>query len=121
MLSSTLLTQNDSLAALNKKETISLKDIFKNVSFIGTRTSGDLIRDKIKNIIDLDKIAIIDFKDIEGITQGFGDSIIGIFVRAYGRNYVKKNIKAINYNEEIKTILNWVVDYNSSIKESAVN
>jgi len=104
----------------NKEEIISLKSIFNNISFIGTRPSGEIIRKKIDNAIAVGKKAIIDFDGIDGITQSFGDEIIGIYVRFFGSDYIKKNIQAINYNEEIKTILNWVVRYSNEMAEKEI-
>lgn len=104
----------------NKEEIISLKSIFNNISFIGTRPSGEIIRKRIDNTIVAGKKAIIDFDGIDGITQSFGDEIIGIYVRFFGADYIKKNIQAINYNEEIKTILNWVVRYSIEMAEKEI-
>lgn len=103
-----------------KEEIISLKNIFNNISFIGTRPSGEIIRKKVDDIIVANKKAIIDFDGIEGITQSFGDEIIGIYVRFFGVEYIKKNIQAINYNEDIKTILNWVVRYSNEMAEKEI-
>jgi len=101
----------------NKEETISLKSMFDNISFVGMRLSGEKVRQKIDETIANGKKAVIDFAGIDGITQGFGDEIIGIYVRTFGTDYIKKNIQAINYNEEIKTILNWVVRYSNEMAE----
>lgn len=104
----------------NKEEIISLKNIFNNISFIGTRPSGEIIRKRIDDTIVAGKKAIIDFDGIDGITQSFGDEIIGIYVRFFGVDYIKKNIQAINYNDEIKTILNWVVNYSNEMAEKEI-
>ncbi len=104
----------------NNEEIISLKQVFNDINFIGTRPSGEIIRKKIDEIIASGKKAIIDFDEIEGITQSFGDEIIGIYVRFFGVDYIKKNIQAINYNDEIKTILNWVVNYSNEMAEQEI-
>jgi len=97
--------------------TIKLNEIFPGIAFLGARASGEIVREKMEKAIDNGDTVIIDFDGIEDITQGFGDEIIGIFTRAYGKEFVKKNIKAVNYSESIKTVLNWVVSYSSKYYE----
>ncbi len=92
---------------------IKIKDMFPNVSFIGTRPSGEKVREIMENAFDAGNTVTLDFEGIEGITQGFGDEVIGIITRCYGRDFIKNNVKAINYNDEIREVLNWVVDYSN--------
>ena len=92
---------------------IRIKDMFPSVSFLGTRPSGEKIREIMERVFEEDNAVTLDFSGIEGITQSFGDEIIGIFTRYYGRDFIKKNVKAINYNGEIREVLNWVVDYSN--------
>lgn len=97
-----------------KSVVIKIKDMFPDVTFIGTRPSGEKVRELMEKIIfDEDSTVILDFDGIEGITQSFGDEIIGIFTRYHGRDFIKQKIKAVNYNGEIKEVLNWVVDYSN--------
>ena len=96
-----------------KNVVIRIKDIFPGVSFLGTRPSGEKIREMMEEIFKEGNTVTLDFAGIEGITQGFGDEIIGIFTRYYGRDFIKQNVKAVNYNGEIKEVLNWVVDYSN--------
>lgn len=90
---------------------IKIKDIFRDVDFIGTRPSGEKIITMMETTFKEGNTVTLDFESINGITQSFGDEIIGIFTRYYDRDFIKKNIKAINYNGEIRQVLNWVVDY----------
>jgi len=92
---------------------IKLNEIFPGIAFLGARASGEIVREKMEKAFDNGNTVVIDFDGIEDITQGFGDEIVGIFTRAYGKEFVKKNIKVINYSEEIKVVLNWVVNYSS--------
>jgi hypothetical protein len=92
---------------------IKLKKIFPEIAFLGARVSGEIIREQMEKAINNGDTVVLDFDGIEDITQGFGDEIVGIFTRAYGKEFVKKNIKVVNYSEEIKVILNWVVSYSS--------
>jgi len=101
------------MGAKVSKVIIKLKEIFPGITFLGTRVSGEKVREIIEKEIENGNSIIIDFDLIEEITQSFGDEIIGIFTRAYGKEFVKNNIKAVNYNEEIKVVLNWVVNYSN--------
>jgi len=92
---------------------IKLKEIFPGLDFLGARMSGEMIREQMEKSLDNGDTVVLDFDGIEDITQGFGDEIVGIFTRAYGKEFVKKNIKVVNYSEEIKVVLNWVVSYSS--------
>ena len=90
---------------------IKLNEIFPGIAFLGARASGEIVREKMEKVLDNGDTVVLDFDGIEDITQGFGDEIVGIFTRAYGKEFVKKNIKVVNYSEDIKIILNWVVSY----------
>jgi hypothetical protein len=92
---------------------IKLNEIFPSLNFLGARMSGEMVREQMEKAIDNGDTVVLDFDGIEDITQGFGDEIVGIFTRAYGKEFVKKNIKVVNYSEEIKVVLNWVVSYSS--------
>jgi len=92
---------------------IKLNEIFPGISFLGARVSGELVREQMEKAIDNGDTVVIDFDGIEDITQGFGDEIVGIFTRAYGKDFIKEKVKAINYSESVKTVLNWVVSYSS--------
>ena len=89
---------------------VPLKNIF-NTDFIGTRASGEIIREIAYREIKKGNKTILDFKDINGITQSFGDEIIGIFIEKFGFDFVKKNMNIKNANDGIKTILNMVARY----------
>lgn len=90
---------------------IKIKKIVGNQSFCGTRALGELVRVEIQKALDSGHTVVLDFEGISGITQGFGDEIVGIFVRAYGPEFVKKRFKFENYNEKVKGIINAVYSY----------
>jgi len=92
---------------------IKLKEIFSGLDFLGARMSGKMFREQMEKAFDNGDTVVIDFDGIEDITQGFGDEIVGIFTRAYGKDFIKEKVKAINYSESVKTVLNWVVSYSS--------
>ncbi|MEM4134681.1 MAG: STAS-like domain-containing protein [Candidatus Micrarchaeia archaeon] len=100
----------------NKIRKIVIREIVP-YDFAGSRFTGEEIRDIMKKCFDNGESVILDFQGIEGITQSFGDEIIGIFTRIYGVDFVKNNIKLENANEKIKSILNWVVKYSKKIHD----
>ncbi|GAB4346415.1 MAG: hypothetical protein OHK0038_26590 [Flammeovirgaceae bacterium] len=100
------------------EERIQLFKMF-NENFIGSRYAGEIVRQKIDEAINNGKIALIDFTGINWITQSFGDEIVGIYVRAFGVDFVKKNIKIENANDEIRKMLNLVVGYSKKMSNVA--
>jgi len=97
-----------------RQKKIVLKELFPSIDFIGTRPSGEKVRSIMERAFEKGDTVSIDFEKIDGITQGFGDEIIGIYCRYNGKDFIRQNIKAINYNGEIKEVLNWIIDYSSS-------
>jgi len=97
---------------------IKVFDIAK-VDFVGSRFAGEEIRKIIDSAISKNKKAILDFENISGITQSFGDEIIGIYIRAFGIDFVKNNIEIINANDKIRTILNSVANYSKKLRKTA--
>jgi len=88
------------------KKVIKLFEIFGE-DFLGSRWAGERVRELIERAVLKDKQkAVLDFKGITGITQSFGDEIVGIFARAFGIDFVKNNIEAINMTEQVRRILN---------------
>jgi len=101
------------------EKVISVREVFPGQTFIGMRASGEIIRKKMDEIIKSGSKVVIDFTGIEMITQGFGDEVIGIYVRFFGKDYFIKNVKVINYNDDIKNIMNWVVNYSIKMAEES--
>lgn len=91
-------------------ETIKIKELIAE-DFIGSRFAGEIVRNKIEEFLAGHKTVVLDFEGITGITQSFGDEIIGLFVRVHGVDFVKRNISIINAGDEIKSVLNFVVKY----------
>jgi len=94
-------------------ETIKIRNNTET-DFVGSRYTGEIIRNLMDKAFKEKKKVILDFKGISGITQSFGDEIVGIYTREFGVNWVKENIKVKNANEKIRKILNWVVGYSKS-------
>jgi len=90
---------------------ISIKTEIGDTDFAGSRGSGEKIRDKMKPILDRKETLTLDFTGIEGITQSFGDEIVGVFVRAFGIDYIKDKLRLNNANKSIKSVLNLVISY----------
>jgi hypothetical protein len=66
---------------------------------------------------------------VRGITHSFGDEIVGIFARAFGKEWIKRNVRVINANENVRSILNLSVKLalkhgqkmSSNVSSSSVN
>ncbi|GLI54470.1 STAS-like domain-containing protein [Thermodesulfovibrio yellowstonii] len=98
----------------NKIRKILIREIVP-YDFAGSRFTGEEVRNIMKEAFDKGESVILDFQGIEGITQSFGDEIVGIFTRIHGVEFVKNNIKLENANEKVKSILNWVIKYSKKI------
>ncbi len=91
-----------------QEEVIKLRDLFE-CDFLGLRVEGEVVREKMEEIIMNGKVAVLDFEGIRGITHTFADEIVGIFTRAFGKEWVKENIKVVNANENVRSVLNLAV------------
>ena len=75
--------------------------------FLGSRAKGEVVREMIeREILKNGRRVVLDFAGIKGITQGFGDEILGIFARAFGKEWIKQNIRVVNLDENVRHILN---------------
>jgi hypothetical protein len=92
-----------------QEEVIRLRDLF-DCDFLGLRVEAEVVREKMEEIIMKNgKVAVLDFEGVRGITHSFGDEIVGIFARAFGKEWIKRNIRVINANENVRFILNLAV------------
>jgi len=100
---------------------IKVRDYF-NYDFIGSRYVGERIREEIDKYLSegYNKI-VIDFTGITGITQGFGDEILGIYVRTYGTKWVKEHLEFKNLHPNVDAILRFVWNYSKKLKRRNQN
>ncbi len=92
-----------------QEEVIKLRDLFE-CDFLGLRVEGEVVREKMEEAIMKEgKVVVLDFEGIRGITHTFADEIVGIFTRAFGKEWVKRNVRVINANENVRFILNLAV------------
>ena len=89
---------------------IRVRDVI-DLDFIGSRYAGEVLREKIDAAIKEGKVAVLDFEGVTGITQSFGDEILGIYIRAYGVEFAKKHLKFVNLHPNVRQILKWVFAY----------
>lgn len=101
-----------------KELIIKVFDIAKE-DFVGSRYAGEKIRELIDYAINNNRKVVLDFDNINWISQSFGDEIIGIYVRAFGVDYIKSNIKLVNANDKIRAMLNTVISYSKKIPKTA--
>ena len=90
-----------------KEITINLSEMFEGDDFLGSRYDGEQVR-KLEDelILKYGHKVVLNFDGIKGITQSFGDEVAGIYARAFGVDFIKQNIRAINMNENVKFVLN---------------
>jgi len=94
------------------------KELFPGLDSLTARETGVIVRKMMEEILEKNVKIILDFEGIELITQGFGDEIIGVFVRKNGVDFVKNKIKVINANDFIRGTLNWVVSYSKKMAQN---
>ena len=82
-------------------------------AFVGSRAAGEVVRALMEKAFVKGEKVTLDFEGIEGITQSFGDEIIGIFIRLKGKDFIKENVSLKNANNNIRIILNIVTKYSS--------
>jgi hypothetical protein len=82
-------------------------------AFVGSRAAGEVVRALMEQAFVKGEKVTLDFEGIEGITQSFGDEIIGIFTRLKGKDFIKENVLLKNANNNIRIILNIVTKYSS--------
>ena len=90
---------------------IRIIDASNGIDFIGSRQTGEKIRKNMELFFDKKESVTLDFVNVRSITQSFTDEVIGIFVRAYGIDFIKKNVRIVNYNEDIRQTFNYVASY----------
>ncbi len=99
---------------------VRIKDFVQNSDFAGSRQNGAKVRNEILKKLKEDNGITLDFIDIHLITQSFGDEVLGILTRMHGIEFIKENIRIHNENDEIKSVLNYVVKYSQKFfKEEA--
>ena len=102
------------------EEVIKLWEIFE-CDFLGLRAEGEVVRERMEEIIMKEgKVAVLDFEGVRGITHTFADEIVGIFTRAFGKEWVKGNIRVVNANENVRRILNLAVKIALKHREKSV-
>lgn len=98
---------------------IKLKELFPELDALTLRETGFEVREIMNEILTkYNRKVVLDFDGIEIITQGFGDEIVGVFVRKNGLDFVKNKIKVVNANNFIRGTLNWVVSYSKKMTQN---
>jgi len=91
------------------EEVIKLWDLFE-CDFLGLRVEGEVVREKMEEVImKKGGRVILDFEGVRGISHCFADEIVGIFTRAFGKEWVKENIRVVNVNENVRSMLNLAI------------
>ncbi len=90
---------------------INVKNETGGFEFIGSRGAGEIIRKKMKLILDNDNCVTLDFAGVDQVTQSFIDEFFGIFIRAFGVGYIKGRVHLVNETQGIKETINYVIKY----------
>lgn len=94
------------------KEVIKLSTFLsgKPTTSLGTRFSGKKLRSELEKLLEVNSKIILDFSDIEVMTQSFCDESIGVLIRQKGDKVLEKLVfrKA---NKAIKEVILMVKDY----------
>jgi len=86
--------------------------------FVGSRSAGEVIREKMKEALDNNESVTLDFGGIESVTQSFIDEFFGILIRANGIEYIRKRVLLVNASQGIKDTINFVIKY-SKLRHTA--
>ena len=90
---------------------INIKNETGGFEFVGSRGAGEIIRKKMKKALDKGETVTLDFLDVEQVTQSFIDEFFGIFIRAFGIEYIRGKVLLVNETQGIKDTINFVIKY----------
>jgi len=90
---------------------INIKNETGDFEFVGSRGAGEIIRKKMKKALDKGETVTLDFLGIEQVTQSFIDEFFGIFIRAFGIEYIRGKVLLVNETQGIKDTINFVIKY----------
>jgi len=90
---------------------INIKQLTGGFDFIGSRGAGEIIRKKLKPILDKGDCVTLDFSGVDQVTQSFIDEFFGIFIRSFGIGYIRGKIRLVNETQGIKDTINFVIKY----------
>lgn len=90
---------------------INIKKETGGFEFVGSRGAGEIIRKLMKEELDKGNSVTLDFVGIEQVTQSFIDEFFGIFIRAFGIEYIRGKVRLVNETQGIKDTINFVIKY----------
>lgn len=90
---------------------INIKNETGGFEFVGSRGAGEIIRKKMKTELDKGDGVTLDFSGVEQVTQSFIDEFFGIFIRAFGIEYIRGKVRLVNETQGIKDTINFVIKY----------
>lgn len=90
---------------------INIKNETGGFEFVGSRGAGEIIRKKMKTELDKGNHVTLDFSGVEQVTQSFIDEFFGIFIRAFGVEYIRGKVRLVNETQGIKDTINFVIKY----------
>lgn len=93
-----------------KKTMLEVACIFKNFDFLGSRDSGEQLREKIIELLNQEESqVVIDFKGIDRISHSFADEVFGLLYVKFGLDVIKNQIQLENAQDNIRNLANFVI------------
>ncbi len=90
---------------------INIKNETGGFEIVGSRGAGEIIRKKMKKELDKGNTVTLDFLGVEQVTQSFIDEFFGIFIRAFGIEYIRGKVLLVNETQGTKDTINFVIKY----------
>jgi len=94
---------------------INVKNETGGFEIIGSRGAGKIIREKMKKALDKSDTVTLDFVGVEQVTQSFIDEFFGVFIRAFGIEYIRGKVLLVNETQGIKDTINFVIKYSKEM------
>lgn len=93
-----------------KKTTLEVACLFKNYDFLGSRDSGEQLREKIIELLSQEgSQVVINFRGIDRISHSFADEVFGLLYVRFGLDVIKQQIQLENAQDNIRSLANFVI------------
>lgn len=92
-----------------KEFTLKIADLFLGFDFLGSRDSGEKLRNRIIELLEGNDKVILDFLGIDRISHSFADEVFGLLFVYRDLDYIKQHIALQNAQENIRNMANLVI------------
>ena len=94
---------------MNQELTINVEEVIRGKDAISS-DDGQLLYDRLCELLKAEKQAVVDFKHIDLIVSSFLNSAFGQLVKDFDKETIEKFISVNNLSEEDKNLLDRVLD-----------